>query len=304
MRRYEVDAAILFSDILVIAEALGIEVTMPGGVGIQVPEPLRGPEEITTRVPSLDDISEQFVEDKLGHVLEAVRQIRDKMEEEGKDIPLIGFSAAPWTLLFYMVGGSSKKNNEIGVQWLNDHPKESTALLQILTKVVIEYMSAQVENGAHMLQVFEAMGMMIDEANFNKYALPCLREIAKELRSRFPDVPLMVFARGASFANTELSKLEYDIVTIDGSVDRSAARIVVDSRTGLQGNYDPRELIEDGTKTKETVRQTVREMLEALGPQRLIANLGEGLGGKESPILVEEFVNAVHEESAAMIRNS
>lgn len=303
VRRYEVDAAILFSDILVIAEALGIEVTMPGGVGIQVPEPLAGPEEVATRIPSVDAISEEFVKDKLGHVLEAVRKIRTKMTEEGKDIPLIGFSAAPWTLLFYMVGGSSKKNNEIGVQWLNDHPEESTALLQILTKVVIEYMSAQVENGAHMLQVFEAMGMMIDEPNFKKFAMPCLEEIASELKTRFPDVPLMVFSRGASFANSDLSKLEYDIVTIDGSVDRSTARSVVDGRAGLQGNYDPRELIEDGSKTKETVRSTVVEMLEALGPDRLIANLGEGLGGKESTTLVDEFVTAVHEESEKMMQS-
>jgi uroporphyrinogen decarboxylase len=304
LRRYEVDAAILFSDILVIAEALGIEVTMPGGVGIQVPKPLAGPEEVATRIPSVNQISEEFVKDKLGHVLESIRLIRKKMDEEGRDIPLIGFSAAPWTLLFYMVGGSSKKNNEIGVQWLNDHPEESTALLEILTKVVIEYMSAQVENGAHMLQVFEAMGMMIDESNFNKYALPCLKEIASELKSRFPDVPLMVFSRGASFANSGLSELEYDIVTIDGDVPRDTARDVVDSRAGLQGNYDPRELIEDGSHTKETVRQTVKDMLTTLGPQRLIANLGEGLGGKESTTLVKEFVDAVHEESAAMIQAS
>lgn len=301
LRRYEVDAAILFSDILVIAEALGIEVTMPGGVGIQVPEPLKSPDEVASRIPNINEISEDFVKDKLGHVLEAVRQIRDKMQEEGKEIPLIGFSAAPWTLLFYMVGGSSRKNNEIGMKWLNEHPKESTALLEILTKVVIEYMSAQVENGAHMLQVFEAMGMMIDEENFNKFALPCLKEISAELKARFPDVPLMVFSRGASFANAELAKLDFDVITIDGSVDRETARSIIGNGVALQGNYDPRELIEDGEKTPETVKKSVKDMLEALGPQKLIANLGEGLGGKESPELVKVFVDAIHQESANMI---
>ena len=118
--------------------------------------------------------------------------------------------------------------------------------------------------------------------------------------------PFGVFCYQCSFANAELSKLGYDVITIDGSVDRSTARAVVNDRVALQGNYDPRELIEDeeGTKTPETVRQTAREMLEALGPQKLIANLGEGLGGKESTTLVDAFVTAIHEESADMIKSA
>ncbi|KAL3794471.1 hypothetical protein HJC23_013944 [Cyclotella cryptica] len=306
LRRYDVDAAILFSDILVVAEAMNVKVTMPGGVGIQVPCPLVGPADMNERLPKKEQLGREFVESKLGHVMESVRLIRQKMKEEGMEVPLIGFSAAPWTLLFYMVGGSSKKNNDIGVRWLTEYPEASRDLLERLTAVIIEYMSQQVENGAHMLQLFEAMGMMIDEENFRRFAMPCLETIAKELKAKYPDVPLMVFARGASFANEELSKLGYDIITIDGSVDRTKARGIVGDRTGLQGNYDPKELIPDGgdgssVKTVETVRATAKEMLKALGPQRLIANLGEGLGGKESPELVNEFVKVIHEESEKMI---
>ena len=197
LRRYPIDAAILFSDILVIAEALNIEVTMPGGVGILVPNPLTGPDQIEERIPSIDEITPEFIEDKLGTVIESVKLIRKKMKEEEIDIPLIGFSGAPFTLLFYMIGGSSRKNNEIGMTWLNEYPEESRKLLDVLSKIIIEYMSAQVEAGAHMLQLFEAMGMMLERKEFEEFALPCLGNIATELKERFPDVPLMIFSRGA-----------------------------------------------------------------------------------------------------------
>jgi len=307
-RRYPMDAAILFSDILVIAESLGIEVTMPGGVGILVPNPLKGPEEVATRIPTVDAITSDFIADsKLGIVLESVRQIRAKMVEEDISIPLIGFSGAPFTLMFYMIGGSSRKNLDSGMTWLNEHPEESTKLLDVLTKIIIEYMSAQVESGAHMLQLFEAMGMMLEKKEFEEFALPCLEKIAIELKSRYPDVPLMVFARGACYANEKLSHMGFDVITMDGEVERSTARDIVGDKTGLQGNYNPRELIpgvgEDGEdKTADTVRASAKQLLDDLGPQRLIANLGEGLGGKESPELVQVFIDTIHEYSEELIK--
>lgn len=193
-------------------------------------------------------------------------------------------------------------NTEIGVTWLNKYPESSQKLLKLLTIVVIEYMSAQVKAGAHMLQVFEAMGMMIDDDNFVGTALPCLKTIAAELRERHPSVPLMVFCRGACHMNDRLTGLGYHVITIDGTIERATARATVGPNITLQGNYDPAELIESNNKTIETVRESARKMLQELGPDRLIANLGEGLGGKESTVLVDAFVNAIHEESEAMIK--
>ena len=278
--------------------------------------------------------------------MEAIRQIRIAMKKEDKSIPLIGFSAAPWTLMYYMVGGSvrslrlircldcnvsclvhihcslsynilllycfmdqfnhnnqqSKKNTDIGVQWLTEYPEASQSLLDLLTAVIIEYMSAQVHAGVHMLQIFEAMGMMIDDTNFQRYAMPCLQQIAVGLDTNdIRLIPLMIFCRGACHMNDQLTQLGYHVITMDGSVDRSTARATVGPNITLQGNYDPSELIVANGKSIDTVRDTARTMLHELGPVRLIANLGEGLGGKESPELVEAFVNAIHEESAAMI---
>ena len=167
--------------------------------------------------------------------------------------------------------------------------------------MIIEYLSAQVRAGVHLLQIFEAMGMMIDDDHFRRYAMPCLRDICTALRHRHPTIPLLLFCRGACHLNDELVDLGYDVITMDGSVDRSTARATVGPNVTLQGNYDPSELIVSNGKTVDTVRQTARTMLEELGPLRLIANLGEGLGGKESPELVDAFVTAIHEESAAMI---
>lgn len=305
LRRYPVDAAILFSDILVVAEALGVRVEMPGGKGILVPEPLEGPSDLA-RLPSADEAgSAAFIEEHLGHVLEAVRCILRQMQTEGfGNRALIGFSAAPWTLFFYMVGGSSRRRTDAGERWLTDHPNASRELLALLTQVIVEYLSAQVRAGCHILQVFEAMGEHISPANFEEWALPAMAEIARELKRRHPDVPLMVFPRGACYALPALQTIGFDVVSVDCNtgLDEAAHALRAEaSRTGgriatLQGNFNPRWLRPEEGGTPEIVRSEVQKMFNSLGPKSpgLIANLGEGLNGKESPELVAAFVDAVH----------
>eukprot|EP00746_Dinoflagellata_sp_MGD_P151077 gnl/MRDRNA2_/MRDRNA2_82776_c0_seq1.p1 gnl/MRDRNA2_/MRDRNA2_82776_c0~~gnl/MRDRNA2_/MRDRNA2_82776_c0_seq1.p1 ORF type:complete len:507 (+),score=99.03 gnl/MRDRNA2_/MRDRNA2_82776_c0_seq1:92-1612(+) len=307
-RRYAVDAAILFSDILTIPKALGVDIQFPNGNSVYVPNPLKEPEDLA-RLPKVEEAaSDAFIEGKLGYVIEGVRKILEQMQKEGFDYrPLIGFSAAPWTILFFMVGSYSKKDE--AERWCREHKAASKELLSLLTRVIIEYLSAQARAGCHALQVFEAMAMHISEESFQEFALPALTEIARELRSRHPGVPLMVFPRGASYSLAQLQTAGYDVVTVDTDTDLAlAAQALRDEakRTGgrvatLQGNFNPRWLQPKEGGTPEMVREKVREMLDASGALEdgplLIANLGEGLSGKESPELVNEFVNAVHEMS-------
>lgn len=297
IRRYNLDAAILFSDILVILQALGIDVQMPGGVGITVTNPLVDVSDFNSRLPKSIDVRE-----KLSHVIDAVKLI--KKELNGK-VPLIGFSAAPWTLMYYLVGGSSRKNQKVASTWLAEHPQESTELLQLLTKIVVDYLSAQVESGADMIQVFEAMGEFISEKDFYQWALPSMKQIASELKSKYPDVPLLVFPRGACYSIASLQEAGYDVVSIDTMTDRRSARRTLESHSNgkvscIQGNLDVKLLQREFSDEDKLEKETQR-MLEELGPAKLIANLGEGLTGKEDPILVARFIDTVHAVSEKML---
>lgn len=303
IRRYNLDAAILFSDILVVLQALGMEVAMPGGLGITVPKPLLGPGEVASRLPAHVDVDKE-----LSHVLAAVRLIKEQLQGR---VPLIGFSAAPWTLMFYMVGGSSKKNQKTASRWLKEHPVESKRLLDLLTVVVIDYMSAQVHAGADLIQVFEAMGEHISEADFHQWALPTLQTICTELRRRHPTTPLLVFPRGAPYALSALQQAGFDVVSMDTQTDRAQARALLSAAalatppphgrvSGLQGNFDV-ALLQEGASTPEQVRAASAAMIRELGTQNLIANLGEGLTGKEDPALVAAFIDSVHDVSREML---
>lgn len=301
VRRYEVDAAILFSDILVLLQAMGIEVSMPGGQGITVPRPIMSPADFDTRVQRPID-----VRGKLAHILQAVTQIKESLQ--GK-VPLIGFSAAPWTLFFYLVGGHSKRNQSVATNWLRNHPAASGAILDKLADLVVEYLVAQVEHGADVIQLFEAMGEHITPVDFEEWALPRLQRIASAFHQLCPSTPLMVFPRGICSSVASLHAAGYNVLSIDTHTSPEQTRRLLPPGAVLQGNFNvallqrrPRHSLEEDL---ERVDHAVRRMLEAFQtPQHLIANLGEGLTGKEEPSLVNGFVDSVHRWSAEMISGS
>lgn len=302
LRRYDVDAAILFSDILVVPQALDVRVEMPGGKGIIVPEPLTSAEAVLEAAKKARADPAKLVAARLNHVTRAVSEIRSAQLDEGLDRTLLGFSAAPWTLLFYTVGGSSRTQGP-GMAFARAHPDAAHAMLEAYTDLVFEYMSAQVEAGAHALQVFEAMGMTLGKDDFEVLALPHLESLASKLKAKHPDVPLFVFARGVEDplgVNAKLQSFGYDVITLDTAADRALAREALGPAQVLQGNFDPKLLLADAS-SEAAIHAELEVMLADLSPDKLIANLGEGLMGKEDQGLVDAFVDDVHATSAALI---
>jgi uroporphyrinogen decarboxylase len=286
VERLPVDAAILFCDIMVVPEALGLEVKMVSGQGPTFPDPLTTPDEMERLVTP-------NVEEALGHVFEALTVTRHELDGR---VPLIGFSGAPWTLMAYMIEGGGSKSYRSARKWLYRHPEASKALLQRTTDVIVDYLIQQVEAGAQMLQVFDSWAGLHGPETFRTFCLPYLAEIAEEVSAAHPDVPLVVFAKGAHYALDALADTEYDVISLDWTMDPEAARDTVGNRAVLQGNLDPCALY----APPDALRREVQHMLAGFGPHNHIANLGHGMLPDHDPHHARVFVDAVHDHSESM----
>ncbi|NBC85669.1 MAG: uroporphyrinogen decarboxylase [Bacteroidetes bacterium] len=285
--RFDLDAAIIFSDILVIPQALGLEVQMVKGKGPHFPEPLRSPSDMSRLTEEPD------VDEELGHVYDALTLTRHELDGR---VPLIGFSGAPWTLMAYMIEGGGSKNYKRARAWLYEAPDAAHSLLQQTTDVIVDYLIGQVRAGAQMLQVFDSWAGLFGPQTFRTFALPYLKQIAERVKKECPDVPMVVFAKGAHYALEDLVETEYEIIGLDWTMDPKAARLVVGERATLQGNLDPCTLYGDG----ETIRRAVQDMLAGFGSHRHIANLGHGMHPDHDPEHARIFVDSVHEVSEQM----
>lgn len=263
IRRYAFDAAILFSDILVVPHALGQKVWFEEGAGPKL-EPLR-------RIEDLGKLRGVDVHRSLAPVYETVRRLRAELTEE---TALIGFAGAPWTVASYMIAGGSSKDHAVAKTWAYRAPDEFQQLIDLLVEATSTYLIAQVEAGAEVLQIFDSWAGVWPEDALWRWCLAPAQEIVRRVKTAHPKVPIILFPRGVG-AMYETFGLEAgaDALSLDTTVPLDWVRDRLQGRVVVQGNLDPLLVVAGGA----ALRDGVARILETLGQGPFIFNLGHGI---------------------------
>ncbi len=273
-----VDAAIIFSDILVIPQAMGLEVLMEEGKGPSLPRIIQNQKDI-------DALNTDNIEVHLSYVMKALTLI--KKELNGR-IPLFGFAGAPFTILCYMVEGKGSKTWEKAKQFCFTQPILAHQLLQKITDVTITYLKAQTKAGADIVQVFDSWSGALSPADFKLFSQPYLLQISDALKN---DAPVILFPKGSWYALKDLSTSSASGLGIDWCITPQYARELTGNNITLQGNFDPAKLLLPPAE----IKKAVHEMIDAFGVQNFIANLGHGITPNIPVDHAKAFVDAVKE---------
>jgi uroporphyrinogen decarboxylase len=286
LERYPLDAAILFSDILTIPDAMGLGLYFEEGEGPRF--------ERTVRTAA--DVDKLFVPDpnqELQYVMNAVSTIKKGLN--GK-VPLIGFSGSPWTLACYMVEGSGSKNFANIKRMMYDTPELMHRVLDIVSQSVISYLQAQIEAGAEIVMVFDTWGGNLTTKDYETFSLAYTRKISQALELSNPTVPRMLFTKGAGVWLESMADSGYNGLGVDWTTDLKLARELTQDKVVLQGNLDPTSLY----ASPETIRQKVRDVLADYGHgHKHIFNLGHGILPDINPEHVTAMIDEVHVSSPA-----
>lgn len=271
-----VDAAIIFSDILVVPEAMGLSYQMIEAKGPYFEKTIKSAEDLRYAETDFD------IEDRLGYVLDAIK-ITNK-ELAGR-VPLIGFAGAPWTIFCYMIEGQGSKTFSKSRKMLYTNPTLAHDLLDRITNVTIQYLKAQVKAGAHMLQVFDSWAGILGTEQYAEFGLKYLDKIANALN----EVPLTIFSKGAIMSMPEVVKLNCNTVGLDWNMDVKQIRELVGENRTLQGNLDPCVLYASHAE----VETATNKMLDSFTSKRHIVNLGHGVYPDIHPDKVKTFIQTV-----------
>ncbi|CAN5499256.1 uroporphyrinogen decarboxylase [soil metagenome] len=280
-----VDAAIIFSDILVIPEAMGLNYEVIESKGPWFEETIKSEKDIKAlKIAEGND---------LRYVLDAIALT--KKELNGK-VPLIGFAGAPWTIFSYMIEGRGSKTFSNAKKFLYTQPKLAHQLLEKITFSTINYLKAQSEAGADVLQIFDSWAGILSPEQYKEFSLKyidmicnAMNDSEKQTSNPGNKIPVIVFAKGAFFAREEMGKLNCEVIGLDWNMDIAESRKLVGEDKSLQGNMDPCLLYADDT----TIVSETEKMLRQFGPGKHIANLGHGLYPDIQKEKVKLFIDTV-----------
>ncbi len=287
LRRYDLDAAILFSDILTIPDAMGLGLYFESGEGPRFQCP-------TDTIDSIKKLCIPDPEDELGYVMRAVSTIRRELKGE---VPLIGFSGSPWTLATYMVEGGSSKTFEKIKKMAYEEPTTLHLLLDKLADSVILYLNAQVTNGVQSLMIFDSWGGALSHHAYREFSLRYMQKIVDGLtrNSDGRQVPVTLFTKGGGLWLESMAETGCDALGLDWTVDIGDARRRVGHKVALQGNMDPSVLYASPERINQEVDQILASYGEGTGH---VFNLGHGIHQHVDPEHAGAFIKSVHELSA------
>jgi len=271
-----VDAAILFSDILVVPQAMGLEVQLIESKGPFLSEPIKTQND-------LKRICVPDVHEKLHYVFDAIKLIKQELNDR---VPLIGFAGAPWTILCYMVQGKGSKTFDEAKAFCYMQPELAHQLLQMITNTTIAYLKAQVKAGADVIQIFDSWGGLLSKNDFENISLKYIKQIVAALKN---ETQIIIFAKGAWQSLESMAATGAHGLGIDWCIEPEIARKFAGSKIILQGNFDPAKLL----SSIPVVKKEVKQMLQSFGKEKHIANLGHGILPNVPVDHAKAFVEAV-----------
>jgi uroporphyrinogen decarboxylase len=273
-----VDAAILFSDILVVPQAMGLEVQLIESKGPILPEPIKTKNDLKRiRVPDVDET--------LHYVFDAIKLTKQELNNR---VPLIGFAGAPWTILCYMVQGKGSKTFDEAKAFCYMQPELAHQLLQMITDTTIAYLKAQVKAGVDTIQIFDSWGGLLSKDDFENISLKYIRQIVDALKE---ETLVIIFAKGAWHSLESMTATGAQGLGIDWCIEPEMARKFAGSKIVLQGNFDPAKLL----SPIPVIEKEVKQMLKRFGKGNYIANLGHGILPNVTVDHAKAFVNTVKE---------
>ena len=286
IRRFSLDAAILFSDILTVPDAMGLGLYFEAGEGPRFKNPVRTPRDI-------NQLADPDPETELRYVMDAVRLIRKELNDS---VPLIGFSGSPWTVATYMVEGSGSKDYHHTKRLMYAEESALHTLLAKITITTINYLRAQADAGAQALMVFDTWGGILTPFAYQSFSLHYMQQIVSALKESHPAIPVTLFTKNGGMWLPDIARTGCNAVGVDWTIDLRDARSLTQDKVALQGNLDPGVLY----GTPERIKSEVGRVLESYGTgHRHIFNLGHGIHQHVQPENVEIMIESVHELSPA-----